>query len=535
MEIIVAARNTKSPFGEDSGRSPDRSAAPREGVLSNRGNFPEAAPRQPLVGSFGRQTRGPDSASLLRQQAEETLLDELANMLGWPGNQPSCPPLSASPRAGAPMSPANALTEYANSRASGQPDLIDEYNTCPVMDIAPWVEGDQFSADSVQWSTLLDAETKPVAADLRLVKHHVANGASGAVSFFDTSDGRHLVAKVALQHDRDWVLDVEFNHFRAVHASVGPHRNLVRAHGIAQVFKEGSGRPALFLDRVNGPNGEGLRRALRACKKRGDITHTEFWGTIQFVGKRLFSVAGHLGKAGIVHCDIKPDNYLLDANTGEPVVVDLGIASKQGTAGLGSPDFCAPEQVQKIADAKDTVDERTDVYGVASTVFALAEGGDHGRMDEWDGSNRYPSKGVVLDRDMIGETNGRPLYRAGTPEYHRPGRATIDTSYTRALFDTMAARKEDRPYAFEATMAEFFDDPLTDDDTARDTLRRVAVFASTGHCPSRATHVVIGDRMSEMQTRPLEPTVAQRTTVSGIAARARMFEMRRREKTDTQL
>jgi serine/threonine protein kinase len=395
---------------------------------------------------------------------------------------------------------------------SEEPCSIDEYNTCPAPTNAPWAEGDRFDAGSIQWTASLDQKSPPIAMELQLVAHRAANGASGAISFFVAGDGRELAAKVSLASDRDWVLDVELNNFRAVHSVAGPHRNVVRVHGIANLFKDGSGRPALFLDKIYGPNGEGLRRALRTCEANGYISHAESRGAVQYVGKRLFSAAGHIGKAGVVHCDIKPDNYLLDVVTGDPIVVDLGIASKQGNFGLGSPDFCAPEQVQNILDAKETVDERTDVFGVASTVFALAEGGEGGRMKYWDGSPRDPKTGVFLDRTEE-KREGRSVYRAGATVYGA-GQATVDTAYTRFLFDTMAARKEDRPYATEALMTEFFDDPLTDDDTARDTLRRVATFAMTGSFPTRTARAASAEQTEGTPPRPVM-TPAQKRAISG--------------------
>ncbi len=74
---------------------------------------------------------------------------------------------------------------------------------------------------------------------------------------------------------------------------------------------------------------------------------------------------------GYVHCDLKPNNILLN-DVGEVKVIDLGQAAKLGTAKKriqGTPDFIAPEQVQC-----QPVTYRTDVFNLGATMYwALAE------------------------------------------------------------------------------------------------------------------------------------------------------------------
>jgi len=75
----------------------------------------------------------------------------------------------------------------------------------------------------------------------------------------------------------------------------------------------------------------------------------------------------------IIHRDVKPQNLILSENG--VVLVDFGIArlmdeaESQGTVGIGTPRFMAPEVF-----AGGRVSPRTDVFGVAATLWTLIVG-----------------------------------------------------------------------------------------------------------------------------------------------------------------
>ncbi len=100
----------------------------------------------------------------------------------------------------------------------------------------------------------------------------------------------------------------------------------------------------------------------------------------------LREVAWALGYAHVqqvVHRDVKPDNILLEANTGRALVADFGIAAATGDAGIGNaptsdigreqiagtPDFMSPEQILG-AD----IDARSDLYALGATAFYALSG-----------------------------------------------------------------------------------------------------------------------------------------------------------------
>lgn len=84
----------------------------------------------------------------------------------------------------------------------------------------------------------------------------------------------------------------------------------------------------------------------------------------------------HMQPAPIIHRDVKPANIKL-TREGVPVLIDLGLAKlyAQGTQTIGAalaftPGYAPPEQYQ----ATGATDQRTDIYGLAATLFYLLTG-----------------------------------------------------------------------------------------------------------------------------------------------------------------
>lgn len=140
------------------------------------------------------------------------------------------------------------------------------------------------------------------------------------------------------------------------------HPGIVATRGIGRTD---GGSYFIVMDLIDGPDlarlarirrihvGEAVRWTIAACE-----------------------ALEHAHEKGVVHCDLKPANLLLDAS-GEIHLTDFGLSRSLGGPSPwaaeveGTGPFMAPEQV---SPSWGRIDRRTDVYGIGAVLFTLLTG-----------------------------------------------------------------------------------------------------------------------------------------------------------------
>src|SRR5439155_11317305 len=117
----------------------------------------------------------------------------------------------------------------------------------------------------------------------------------------------------------------------------------------------------LVMDLVEGGD---LARRLAA----GPVAWRDALGWTAEAGDAI----GYAHAQGVVHCDLKPSNVLLDL-AGRVRVTDFGLArtlAEPARLAGGTPGFMAPEQCRPDG----VVSPRTDVHGLGALLYALLIG-----------------------------------------------------------------------------------------------------------------------------------------------------------------
>jgi eukaryotic-like serine/threonine-protein kinase len=94
------------------------------------------------------------------------------------------------------------------------------------------------------------------------------------------------------------------------------------------------------------------------------------WIDVRRIVEELIDTLHLVHVAGVVHCDVKPDNIMID-ESGEIWLTDFGLAklqSDQTVSLAGTISYLAPEQIDP---AFGPVSPRTDHYGVGLVLFEL--------------------------------------------------------------------------------------------------------------------------------------------------------------------
>ncbi|MEO8623069.1 MAG: serine/threonine-protein kinase, partial [bacterium] len=120
-------------------------------------------------------------------------------------------------------------------------------------------------------------------------------------------------------------------------------------------------------------SGDNLAKRLH---ERGVLTTDETRKILRDVADAL----AYAHECGVVHRDIKPDNILLDAVTGRPMVTDFGIARAMDSGGdsrltatgmaIGTPAYMSPEQ----AAGDRQIDGRSDLYSLGILGYQMLTG-----------------------------------------------------------------------------------------------------------------------------------------------------------------
>jgi serine/threonine-protein kinase len=201
----------------------------------------------------------------------------------------------------------------------------------------------------------------------RVIERLGAGGMGTVYRVEHTEIRKSLALKVLLPE----LVDTEdmFKRFRqeAKAASSIGHPNIVE---ISDFGTLPDGSPFFVMEYLQGHD-------LASMLKQGGALP---WQRAFELGIQICSALHAAHEAGIVHRDVKPDNFFVITRGGREIVkvLDFGIAKLLGDDGsvvtrtglfVGTPEYMSPEQAEGI-----DLDRRVDVYGTGIMLYQLVTG-----------------------------------------------------------------------------------------------------------------------------------------------------------------
>ncbi len=306
----------------------------------------------------------------------------------------------------------------------------------------------------------------------------IGAGGAGRVYRAYEPDLERYVAVKMLQASYDPDQQREFQRERRLMASISAHP------GIAPIYQSGTTE-------------RGENYFVMPFYAHGSLEHRIRtsgplpWREAANTALQIAAAVNHAHSAGVLHCDLKPDNIMID-DRGQAVVVDFGIAQLlEGTVGLSqgikmTPGYAAPEAFEGRRQ-----DERSDVYSLGATLFALMAGsppfsGEGGLLAV---GARVLGDPVPNLRDRAPDAICRSIEKAmaKSPDHRHPDTASFIAELTVAMDGeaTVLARPTTTPdpAAAPETMAAAAPPPVTGTHEPSGATRRMALIGIAASKP----------------------------------------------------
>lgn len=154
--------------------------------------------------------------------------------------------------------------------------------------------------------------------------------------------------------------------------------------------------------------------------------------------KQAATGLAYINASNWVHCDVKPDNFLVNAAC-ELRIIDFALAKRVEKANFlaklfrrrgmvqGTRSYMSPEQI-----LGKPLDGRADVYSYAATAYELT-------------TNRPPFRGATQQELLRKHLNEK----AASPQLHN---AELSDEFAKLILRMLEKKREDRPESFHEVM-----------------------------------------------------------------------------------
>ena len=263
--------------------------------------------------------------------------------------------------------PSTHMTMPDSDEPIAPPTASRLFDGLPVMETVPTVM-------KLGAANVVEMSKEPINRDGTASIYTFVSGGNPFAGKFDvTGDKSDDLARLTAEYD--------------FHKRASGHENIAEPYGMAVHPLNGECQPVLMMELVDGINCYELRLGMRAALKNGYISYPEFCGMEAAVKRDQLRATAHWTRRGIVHCDLKPQNVMVE-RTGDAKVIDYGLAQNMGVAWVGPYGYKAPEQFDDDASLnavekskRPSIGAQTDPFAAGASTLAVFEGDDYGLLD----------------------------------------------------------------------------------------------------------------------------------------------------------
>jgi serine/threonine protein kinase len=206
-----------------------------------------------------------------------------------------------------------------------------------------------------EWEEQELRATLPVPATDLALGQELGRGAFGAAYRLAGRDGggKSLVGKTSSRAG-----EADLRQEEQIYARLGDHPNITKCYGMQQI----DGKNMLVMKEIKGGELNKVCDDLEKKFKAKQVSREEYLAGIQHLIKGTLRGLAHFEELKLVHRDVKGDNIRYDAETGEPVLLDMGLAG----------------------DADATLDPAAQMFGGTAPPEILHQGSQRVATNVWD-------------------------------------------------------------------------------------------------------------------------------------------------------
>ncbi|MGI9282747.1 MAG: protein kinase domain-containing protein [Endozoicomonas sp.] len=218
----------------------------------------------------------------------------------------------------------------------------------------------------------MNEEDLPVPLEQMSIGAQLGRGSYGHVCRLESLDESNSAPKLAIKLPESEGKIDSLRHEADLLAEMPLSENVLTLYGVHRV----DSMEGLIMDLVEGRALDSVFNQLRSMYQSGEISYSDYWGVSRYLIRESIQGLVHLEKSGIVHADVKPENFMLDKNDLRVKVIDFGCSGEDGKdIKPGHELYMSPQALEYMRNSEGTVtaSKLMNSYSIGQMTYSIGE------------------------------------------------------------------------------------------------------------------------------------------------------------------